>query len=96
MLKIPKQIYFDEPMLELYSAYAEYTNQPFAAVIRETLEKQSPTIKAVISTKKPTSDLMSLFGSVKSPYKRKFTAREERKAFEQAMGERAAKRGLYD
>ena len=88
MLKIPKQIYFDEPMLATYENYAQVTEQSFAAAVRENLQKQVPEVKAVIaSKKKPAFDIMSLFGSVKSPYKKTFTAKEERAAY---------LKGIYD
>lgn len=88
MLKIPKQIYFDEPMLTVYEQYAQMTGQSFAAAIRESLQKQVPNVKTVIANKPQPFDIMSLFGSVKSPYKKIFTAKEERAAYLKAVYER--------
>lgn len=88
MLKIPKQIYFDQEMVNLYSAYAQSEKKPFAAVIREILAEKAPIIKkrvAKIAAK--TSSFLDLYGSVKSPYKKRFTAEEERAAFEKSMAE---------
>lgn len=91
MLKIPKQIYFDEPILTLYSQYAQEQNISFAAAVRNTLAAHPPIIGRVKKT-----SILDLFGSVKSPYKKRFTARQEREAFMKAAGENAAKEGLYD
>lgn len=55
MLKIPKQIYFDQETLELYSRYAKLENKPFAAVIREVLEKDAPRVKEKIVARPKTS-----------------------------------------
>lgn len=94
MLKIPKQIYFDQETLDLYSAYARSENKSFAAIIRDVLKKKAPQVKEKVATQPPKSNFLSLFGSVKSPYGRKFTSREERRAFEKGMGESAAREGL--
>ncbi len=86
MLKIPKQIYFDQETLTLYSAYAQMEHKPFALVIREILAEKAPAIKkrvAKIAIK--SSSFLDLYGSVKSPYKRRFSAEEERAAFEKSM-----------
>lgn len=91
MLKIPKQIYFDQPTLTLYTRYAQSVGKSFGAVVRETLGANPPKINAT----QKTPGILNLFGSVKSPFKRKFTAREEREAFMRAAGENAAKEGLY-
>ncbi len=86
MLKIPKQIYFDQEMVTLYSAYAQMENKPFALVIREVLAEKAPAIKKrVAKTVKKSTSFLDLYGSVKSPYKRRFTAEEERSAFEKSM-----------
>lgn len=86
MLKIPKQIYFDQETLKLYSAYAQSENKPFAAVIREILAEKAPTIKKRVARKAvKTSSFLDLYGSIKSPYKKLFTAKEERAAFKKSM-----------
>ena len=86
MLKIPKQIYFDQEMVHLYSAYAQSEHKPFAAVIREILAEKAPMIKKrVAKTAAKSSSFLDLYGSVKSPYKKRFTAEEERAAFEKSM-----------
>ena len=86
MLKIPKQIYFDQEMVHLYSAYAQAEHKPFAAVIREILAEKAPMIKKrVAKTAAKSSSFLDLYGSVKSPYKKRFTAEEERAAFEKSM-----------
>lgn len=86
MLKIPKQIYFDQEMVRLYSAYAQSENKPFAAVIREILAEKAPVIKQkVAKTAVKSSSFLDLYGSIKSPYKKRFTAEEERAAFEKSM-----------
>lgn len=90
MLKIPKQIYFDEPMLELYSAYAEHTKQPFAAVVRASLQKDTPHIKKALATPSDKPSLLKFYGAGKSPYKKHFSAKEEREAFYKAVGENFA------
>lgn len=83
MLKIPKQIYFDQEMVQLYSAYAEAKHKPFAAVIREILAEKAPTIKqGLAKTAAKSSSFLDFYGSVKSPYKKRFTAEEERTAFD--------------
>lgn len=88
MLKIPKQIYFDQEMVNLYSAYARSEKKPFAAVIREILAEKAPIIKKrVAKIVAKTSSFLDLYGSVKSPYKKRFTAEEERVAFEKSMAE---------
>ncbi|MDO8515189.1 MAG: hypothetical protein Q7S14_01690 [bacterium] len=91
MLKIPKQIYFDEPMLLQYEQYAQGENISFAAAVRNTLAAHPPKINQV-----KKSSILDFYGAGKSPYKKKFTARQERQAFERAMGENAAKEGFYD
>lgn len=88
MLKIPKQIYFDEEMLTLYSQYAQATGQSFAAVIREILQKQSLKIKkTTISVANNKPSLLKFYGAGKSPYQKRFSAKEERAAFYKAVGE---------
>lgn len=86
MLKIPKQIYFDQETLNLYSAYAQAEHKPFAAVIRKILAEKAPMIKqGLAKTTTKSSSFLDLYGSVKSPYKKRFTAEEERAAFEKSM-----------
>ncbi len=88
MLKIPKQIYFDQDMLTLYSAYAQSENKPFAAIIREVLAQKAPTIKKMVAkTATKRTSFLDLYGSIKSPYKKSFSANEERVAFEKSMVE---------
>ncbi len=89
MLKIPKQIYFDEPILTLYSQYAQQQNISFAAAIRNTLAAHPPKIGQV---KKPS--LLKFYGAGKSPYKKLFSAKEERAAFYKAVGENFALEGI--
>lgn len=84
MLKIPKQIYFDQTLLELYSQYARQTGKSFAAVVRETLDANHPKI---VTKKKPS--LLNFYGAGKSPYKRRFSAREEHSAFYKAIAKNA-------
>ena len=91
MLKIPKQIYFDEEILALYNQYAQEQGISFAAAVRNALAAHPPKLNQVKKT-----SILDLFGSGKSPYKRKFSAREEREAFMKAAGENAAKEGLYE
>ncbi len=81
MLKIPKQIYFDEPILTLYSQYAKEQAISFAAAVRNTLAAHPPKLNQV---KKPT--LLDFYGAGKSPYKKRFSAKEERAAFYKAVG----------
>jgi len=86
MLKIPKQIYFDQETLNLYLAYAQSENKPFAAIIREVLAEKSPIIqKRVAKAATKTSSFLGLYGLVKSPYKKRFSANEERAAFEKSV-----------
>lgn len=95
MLKIPKQIYFDEPTLTLYSQYAHQEGRSFASVVREALQAQSSKIKratASVADGKPS--LLKFYGAGKSPYKRRFSAKEERAAFYKAIAENAALEGL--
>lgn len=82
MLKVPKQIYFDQEMVQLYSAYAQSKRKPFASVIREILAEKAPMIKHRVAKRAAKrSSFLDLYGSVKSPYKKRFTAEEERAAF---------------
>lgn len=83
MLKIPKQIYFDEPMLLEYQQYAQEQNISFAAAVREALAAHPLKTNQI-----KKSSFLNLFGSVKSPYKRKFTAKEERAAYLKSIYER--------
>lgn len=95
MLKIPKQIYFDQEMLNLYSAYAQSENKPFAAVIREVLAEKAPTIKKIIA--KPatkTSSFLDLYGSVKSPYKKAYSWKYIEKKTREAVAKEIAAEGL--
>lgn len=86
MLKIPKQIYFDQEMVHLYSAYAQLEHKPFAAVVREVLAEKAATIKKMVVEKaEKKSSFLNLYGSVRSPYKNRFTAEKERAAFEKSM-----------
>ncbi|MBI3577494.1 hypothetical protein HY086_05650 [Candidatus Gottesmanbacteria bacterium] len=88
MLKIPKQIYFDQETLNLYSAYAQSEKKPFAAVIREVLAQKAPMIKKkVAKTATKSVSFLDLYGSIKSPYKKHFSAVEERAAFEKSIVE---------
>ncbi|MCL4390270.1 MAG: hypothetical protein M1484_02490 [Patescibacteria group bacterium] len=91
MLKIPKQIYFDEPTLMLYSQYARQQNISFAAAVRNTLAAHPPKLSQVKKT-----SILNFYGAGKSPYKRKFSAREEREIAAKIIGENAAREGLYD
>lgn len=88
MLKIPKQIYLDELTLTLYTRYAQSVGKSFAAVVREKLNTNPPKINKV---KKHT--LLDFYGAGKSPYKRRFSAKEERVAFYKAVGENFALEG---
>lgn len=85
MLKIPKQIYFDEPMLELYSAYAQYTKQPFAAVVRASLQKDTSNIKKALATSSDKPSLLKFYGAGKLPNQKHYTIKEERTAFMNAL-----------
>lgn len=85
MLKIPKQIYFDEPMLELYSAYAEYTKQPFAAVVRASLQKDTPYIKKALTTPSEKPSLLKFYGAGRLPNQKHYTIKEEKAAFMNAL-----------
>lgn len=99
MLKIPKQIYFDESMLLTLEQYAQTTGQSFASVVRENLSERLSVMKARIKNSQPKqkkSSILDFYGAGKSPYKRKFSAREEREIVAKIIGENAAKEGLYD
>lgn len=45
MLKIPKQIYFDEQMLTIYSQYAQKQGISFSAAVRNVLAAYPPKLK---------------------------------------------------
>lgn len=94
MLKIPKQIYFDQETLELYSRYAQSEKKSFAAVVREVLEKEAPRVKEKVAVLSKTKSLLDLYGAGKSPYKKRFSAKEERTAFYKAIAKNAAQEGL--
>ena len=58
-------------------------HKPFALVIREVLAEKAPAIKKrVAKTVTKSSSLLDLYGSVKSPYKKRFSSEEERASFE--------------
>lgn len=80
MQKIPKQIYFDEPMLLTYEQYARTTGQSFAAVVRKTLAAHPPKINQV---KKPT--LLDFYGAGRLPNQKHYTIKEEKAAFMNAL-----------
>lgn len=94
MLKIPKQIYFDQELLQLYTDFAKSEHKPFAAVVRETLAKEAPRVKTKLTITTKKLSILDFYGAVKSPYKKRFTAKEERAAFIKAMAENAAREGL--
>ncbi len=90
MLKIPKQIYFDQETLKLYSAYAQLEQKSFALIIREILAEKAPMIKKKVAKKSiKSSSFLDLYGSVKSPYSKRFTGNEERAAFIKNMSKYA-------
>lgn len=94
MLKIPKQIYFDQEIVDLYTGYARAQKKPFAAVIRAVLIKEAEAVRkklAKISTSSPP--LSSLYGTIKSPYPKVFTPQQERAAFIKAMAKNSASEG---
>lgn len=80
MLKIPKQIYFDQPMLELYTQYAQQQNISFAAAVRNTLATSSPKINSIKKT-----SLLDFYGAGKRPNQKRYTIRQERVAFMNAL-----------
>ena len=95
MLKIPKQIYFDQETLTLYSAYAQMEHKPFALVIREVLAEKAPMIKkrvAKIATK--SFSFLDLYGSVKSPYKKAYSWKYIEKKTREAVAKDIAAEGL--
>lgn len=95
MLKIPKQIYFDQEMLNLYSAYAEAENKPFAAVIRDVLAEKAPAIKKkVAKPSKKGSSFLNQYGSVKSPYKKAFSWKYIEQKTHESAGREVAVKGL--
>ncbi len=95
MLKIPKQIYFDQEMVNLYSAYAQSENKPFAAVIREILSEKAPTIKRrVAKTAAKSSSFLDLYGSIKSPYKKAYSWKYIEKKTREAVARDIAAEGL--
>ena len=95
-LRIPKQIYFDEPMLQLYTQYAQYEGKPFTAVVRDILAEKVTEVTKEMADQlliKSNDGLLSLYGSLKSPYRKKFTYKEERRAFIKAAAKNAAEEG---
>lgn len=95
MLKIPKQIYFDQEMVHLYSAYAQSENKPFAAVIREILAEKAPMIKnRVAKTAAKNSSFLDLYGSVKSPYKKAYSWKYIEKKTREAVAKEIAAEGI--
>lgn len=95
MLKIPKQIYFDQETLNLYSAYAQAEHKPFAAVIREILAEKAPMIKnRLAKTAAKSSSFLDLYGSVKSPYKKAYSWKYIEKKTREAVARDIAAEGL--
>lgn len=95
MLKIPKQIYFDQEMLNLYSAYAQSENKPFASVIRDILAEKAPMIKKKVANPSiKTSSFLDLYGSIKSPYKKAFSWKYIEKKTREAVAKEIAAKGL--
>jgi hypothetical protein len=80
MLKIPKQIYFDQPMLELYTQYAQQQDISFGAAVRNILEANQPKVSSV---RKPS--FMDFYGAGKQPHQKRYTIRQERAAFMNAL-----------
>lgn len=80
MLKIPKQIYFDEATLTLYSQYAQQEGKSFAATVRETLAAHPPKLKQIKKT-----FILDFYGAGKRPGQKHFTIKEERTAFMNAF-----------
>ena len=50
MLRVPKQIYFDQDLLLFYEKRAKEEGKSFSAVVREKLESHIPEIKKFLST----------------------------------------------
>lgn len=95
MLKIPKQIYFDQETLNLYTAYAQSEKKPFALVIREILAEKAPIIKKrVAKTRSKTSSFLALYGSVKSPYKKAYSWKYIEKKTREAVANEIASDGI--
>lgn len=80
MLKIPKQIYFDEPILTLYSKYAKERDISFAAAVRNTLAAHPPKLSQVKKT-----SILDFYGAGKRPGQKRYTIKEERMAFMNAL-----------
>lgn len=95
MLKIPKQIYFDQEMVHLYSAYAQAEHKPFAAVIREILAEKATTIKKrVAKSAAKKSSFLDLYGSIKSPYKKAYSWKYIEKKTREAVAKEIATEGI--
>lgn len=95
MLKIPKQIYFDQEMVRLYSAYAQAEHKPFAAVIREILAEKAPMIKQGLAKSAPKRpSFLDLYGSVKSPYKKAYSWKYIEKKTREAIAKEIAAEGI--
>ncbi len=80
MLKIPKQIYFDESILKLYTQYSQEQGISFAAAVRNTLAAHSPKLNRIKKT-----SILDFYGAGKRLNQKRYTIKEERTAFMNAL-----------